>query len=128
MRGPESTIYHDQIRQCSLHNNQASLDESQLGDTIRRPGTELVRPMRVISHDPFLLAGNAKCHQLYKPPGELLGVCCCLVVQVNSSSCKQYCNIWQQPLPREVNPGSASVPHPSILCTALEPAQPLSSQ
>ena len=73
MRGTESTNYHDQIRQCSLHNNQVSLAESQLGDTIRQPGTALVGPMRVRSHDPFLLAGDTKCHQLYKPPGDPTG-------------------------------------------------------
>ena len=29
--------------------------------------------------------------------GTLLGVCCCLVIQVNSSLCKQYDNCWQLP-------------------------------
>ena len=58
--------------------------------------------------------------------GTLVGVCCCLVIQVNSSLCKQYYNCWQQPLPREDNPGSVSAPRLSIPSTALEPAQPLS--
>ena len=57
--------------------------------------------------------------------GALLGVCCCLVVQVNLSLCKQYYSICQQPIPKEDNPGSMSAPRPSIPCTTLEPAQPL---
>ena len=35
VRGPESTIYHNQIRQCSWLNSWVSLAELQLGDTIR---------------------------------------------------------------------------------------------
>ena len=45
----------------------------QLGDTIRRPGTWVVQVGVVGSRDPFLLAGDAGCHQLYKPPGSTTG-------------------------------------------------------
>ena len=44
-----------------------------LDDTIRGHGASLAHTKLKWSHDPSPLAGDAECHQLYKPPGPTTG-------------------------------------------------------